>query len=273
MADQSRYLVAKLFKPLIGCEIASLRALNVGALCLICPLCYGILRVLRMQAFRTRSDADRSGANKRALTEADASVAIDAHSALSIALFPPLFFFSALFYTDVMSTLAVLLSYSVYLKKSTAAGSIFDNVIAVLIGIIALLFRQTNIFWVAVFPAGLTVIETLQAVAGPSTTLRPTTFVGVMNRSWTEGYIHDRTVDSANFGGLFSSHILCLSLMVTDYVFLFVSLPIAALRNLVLVARAAIPYVVLLSLFAGFVIWNGSVVLGKIHLPKFVYRD
>lgn len=268
MADQSRYLVAKLFKPLIGCDIKSLRALNVGALCLICPLCYSILRALRMQPYRTRVEVDESGARKRTLSGSDTSVAIDAHSALSITLFPPLFFFSALFYTDVMSTLAVLFSYNVYLNKSTAAGQFSDNVIAVLIGIIALLFRQTNIFWVAVFPAGLTVIEILQAIAETSKTPRSTTFVGVVNQSWAHGYIHDCTVDNASFGGMFTCHMFRLLLIVADYVFLLLSLPLAAVRNLVLVARATVPYVVLLFLFAGFVAWNGSVVLGKVHYTK-----
>lgn len=51
----------------------------------------------------------------------------------------------------------------------------------------------------------------------------------------------------------------------TDYVLLPISLALAALRSPLLVLRVAIPYLVLLALFVGFVLWNGSVVLGKLR--------
>jgi alpha-1,2-glucosyltransferase len=41
------------------------------------------------------------------------------------------------------------------------------------------------------------------------------------------------------------------------------SLIVAALRKPLIVLKVAIPYLTLLVLFAGFVVWNGSVVLGK----------
>ena len=43
----------------------------------------------------------------------------------------------------------------------------------------------------------------------------------------------------------------------------FLSVAIAAIRKPLDVAKGILPYVSLLALFAGFVIWNGSVVLGK----------
>lgn len=48
----------------------------------------------------------------------------------------------------------------------------------------------------------------------------------------------------------------------SDYVVLLLSIGLAALRKPFVVLRVALPYLVLLILFAGFVAWNGSVVLG-----------
>jgi alpha-1,2-glucosyltransferase len=44
---------------------------------------------------------------------------------------------------------------------------------------------------------------------------------------------------------------------------LLLTTAIAALGSPLKVLRAVIPYAILLVLFAGFVAWNGSVVLGK----------
>jgi alpha-1,2-glucosyltransferase len=44
---------------------------------------------------------------------------------------------------------------------------------------------------------------------------------------------------------------------------LLLSVVIAALNKPLLVLRVALPYLVLLGLFTGFVVWNGSVVLGE----------
>jgi alpha-1,2-glucosyltransferase len=48
-----------------------------------------------------------------------------------------------------------------------------------------------------------------------------------------------------------------------DVVVFVLSLVIAALRKPLLVLKVASPYITLLVMFAGFVAWNGSVVLGK----------
>lgn len=191
--------MAKLFKPLIDCDTASLRALNVGALCLICPLTYGILRTLRSTIER-RSRNSKAG--EETLEPADSTVINDANAALNITLFPPLFFFSALFYTDVMSTLMVLLSYSALLKKKSTHGGLSNTLKAVFIGVIALLFRQTNIFWVAIFPAGLSIIDALKASARPQKENIPVaTIYNVLQKSWEDGVIHDCSVLDAGLPG------------------------------------------------------------------------
>lgn len=48
-----------------------------------------------------------------------------------------------------------------------------------------------------------------------------------------------------------------------DVILLVLSLVIATLQKPLVVIKVVLPYIVLLILFAGFVVWNGSVVLGK----------
>jgi alpha-1,2-glucosyltransferase len=200
-ADNCRYLVAKLFQPLIGCDTASLRALNVGALCLICPLSYGILRMLRTRTVSVQGVPKHANANAEKIPDGDTTLILDAHTALNITLFPPLFFFSALYYTDVMSTLVVMLSYSALLKKKTASGSLLENINAISIGAVALLFRQTNIFWVAVFPAGLAVVDALKATVPTAKSSKTLRSGEILRRIWDEGSIHDCSLQDASLQG------------------------------------------------------------------------
>jgi len=48
-----------------------------------------------------------------------------------------------------------------------------------------------------------------------------------------------------------------------DVIVFVTSVVIAAIRKPLVVLKVVIPYIILLILFAGFVVWNGSVVLGK----------
>lgn len=116
-------------------------------------------------------------------------------NAFNIASFPPLFFFGALCYTDVMSTAAVLISYQAFLETiRNPQRTISDDIVAIMSGIVALLFRQTNIFWVAVFPAGLTVVEVLKdnAVISPSAVKQG--YLAIIHDSWSKGAVRDRSL-------------------------------------------------------------------------------
>lgn len=75
------------------------------------------------------------------------------HAAFNICLFPPLFFFYGLYYTDVVSALLVLITYRFHLQQA--------NKSLVLAGFASLLFRQTNIFWVAIFLGGIEINRSL----------------------------------------------------------------------------------------------------------------
>eukprot|EP00053_Salpingoeca_punica_P017200 m.164890 g.164890 ORF g.164890 m.164890 type:complete len:448 (-) comp17144_c3_seq2:924-2267(-) len=70
--------------------------------------------------------------------------------ALVVCLFPLLFFFSFLYYTDVGSTLLVLSCYYLALSDRPVSSA--------LVGGLSVLFRQTNIVWV-VFSAGVLVLQ------------------------------------------------------------------------------------------------------------------
>ncbi|CAI5728393.1 unnamed protein product [Peronospora destructor] len=83
--------------------------------------------------------------------------------ALRIAMFPPLFFFTFLFYTDSGATffvlLMVLLAERVDLLQYLPARGSF--MLSAMSGALAVLFRQTNIVWV-VFVAGTIVVRCVE---------------------------------------------------------------------------------------------------------------
>lgn len=81
------------------------------------------------------------------------------HSSVNIAIFPPLFFFSGLYYTDVVSTLLVLLTYYLHMTRS-------PRPLIFLSGLASLSLRQTNIFWVAIFLGGLEFVRTVREISG-----------------------------------------------------------------------------------------------------------
>jgi len=201
LAERIRYLVSRLLEPLLGCDINSLRILNAGALCLTCPVSYGILRALRARQSSSQH-TQQNEKSKEQISTGETTAILDAHSALNIALFPPLFFFSALYYTDVMSTLVVMWTYSAYLKRDAASRSFLDDMITVLTGFVALWFRQTNIFWVAVFPAGLAIVDVLKPSHNDPAYQKPSDATAIFNNSWSDGSIYDCSIHDAGPRGM-----------------------------------------------------------------------
>lgn len=85
------------------------------------------------------------------------------HTVLNICLFPPLFFFSGLYYTDILALLVVVEAYNWDIKRTSVKGfTPFRFLVFIGLGLAALLFRQTNIFWVSVFLGGLQALRTLR---------------------------------------------------------------------------------------------------------------
>ncbi|KAF2625355.1 glycosyltransferase family 59 protein [Macroventuria anomochaeta] len=268
------YLVAKLFSPILGCSTRALRLHNAFALSYIFYKALQIRRLIQPRGYAQRKEGDFIDKVDENTPKEQSGVIADgqtpfstALTAFNIASFPPLFFFGALYYTDVMSTATVLISYEAFLKTTAKPQrNISDDLLAVLSGVVALFFRQTNIFWVAVFPAGLTIIRVLRENGRISNSAARQGFLAILQESWSKGTIYDRSLRD---GGL----------LVSDAVMLLLTTAVAALSRPIRVMRSVVSYLVLLVLFAGFVIWNGSVVLvgdksahtATIHTPQMLY--
>ncbi|KAG9947348.1 glycosyltransferase family 59 protein, partial [Aureobasidium melanogenum] len=189
------------------------------------------------------------------------------HSALNVCLFPPLFFFCALYYTDVASTLSVLF-FTRHLLENNSRGpsSFFQACISIVLAIISLSFRQTNIFWVGIFPI---VLLALGALHQDVQSERPHDGKSVVLQAWGDATLYDPQMRDSILDDFW---LTCIST---------VTLALRALyfpRTLLKVVRLVWPYVFVVGLFVSFVLWNGGVVLGDksnhvatIHLPQMLY--
>ena len=134
------YLLSYPLGPLGLCSPPFLRGVNAAAVVLLLPaIAYRIQLALH------------------------ASPPVAAQTAVNVALFPLVFFFGGLFYTDVWSTVLVLAAYLATLRDRAWT--------AALLAWLALWFRQTNVVWV-VFMAGVCAVRTLERVQGPDAARR-----------------------------------------------------------------------------------------------------
>ncbi|CZR62578.1 related to alpha-1,2 glucosyltransferase/transcriptional activator [Phialocephala subalpina] len=191
------------------------------------------------------------------------------HTSLNIALFPLLFFFSGLFYTDVLSTCIVLRMYRLFLERKGAYTNSHEGLVWMYFtGLVALTMRQTNIFWVSVFMGGLELVRTIKITQTASVEVEPApgnlkeTILAKL-KEYSHGEIHDIPLRDAS---------------VHDFVLCAISIAVAALFRPLILATRLWPYVALLTSFSAFVVWNGGVVLGDkenhvatIHLPQMLY--
>lgn len=115
------------------------------------------------------------------------------HSTINIYLFPPLFFFYGLYYTDVLSAISVLYAYRCYLARQ------HDKV--VFAGIMSLLFRQTNIFWVSIFLGGLELCRAVPRGRPEIEFPSQPTFYDVIEGSWQHASAYDPFIRQACFEG------------------------------------------------------------------------
>lgn len=125
---------------------------------------------------------------------------------LNVAFFPFLFFFSGLYYTDVLSTLAVLVAFAHTLVRmdARAAHSWRSDALVVLLGVLSLLMRQTNVFWVVIFMGGLEAVHAAGALRPPPT--RPGDFdrqtkIKYYLSRYSQGELHDPSLDLASLDG------------------------------------------------------------------------
>ncbi|KAL2815698.1 phospholipase D/nuclease [Aspergillus granulosus] len=182
------------------------------------------------------------------------------HTVLNICLFPPLFFFSGLYYTDILALLVVIEAYHWDLNRSARPrGSLLETLVFVAFGVAALAFRQTNIFWVSVFFGGLQVVRRLRRAT----------------RTCNSAALAD-IIQAGSKNELYDPLVLDASL--ADYLKTAISLCSVALNNLGSVISSLVPYLIILAAFGTFVLWNGSVVLGhkefhtaSLHLAQMLY--
>ncbi|RYO82608.1 hypothetical protein DL766_010492 [Monosporascus sp. MC13-8B] len=160
----------------------------------------------------------------------------------NIALFPVMFFFSGLYYTDVISTFVVLVAYLNQLRRlGRGRTELFtESALVAVLGVLALCMRQTNIFWVVVFMGGIEVVHRLKSLR-PQPVEMPhfstlTKLAKFYARRYSLGEIHDPPLNQANPIDLVlciisdkSNHIATLHLAQLLYIwplFVFFSAPL-----------------------------------------------
>ncbi|KAI1660663.1 glycosyltransferase family 59 protein [Daldinia decipiens] len=241
----------------LACSVYSLREFNVKI------ISYLIIAVVASRA-QLRQLGTASNAPTSNLYSVDSF-----WTGINVTLFPVLFFFSGLYYTDVLSTFVVLLAYINHLGRMYSDNpSTASNVRTIFLGLLALSVRQTNIFWVVVYMGGLEIVHAIKTLC-PETTAAPafqTLSEQVSFYVWrySLGDIHDPPLNLA---------------YPIDLVLSAVSIGIAATCNLGTIIRRQIwPHLIVLGAFVGFVVWNGGVVLGDksnhvatLHLAQMLY--
>jgi alpha-1,2-glucosyltransferase len=159
-------------------------------------------------------------------------------SAFTMAFFPVLYFFTFLYYTDAGSTFFVLLAYLLGLRGR--------HVTAAMAGACAIIFRQTNVVWVA-FVGASSACNVLVGIMLPanSTDKNDYAFINAVFRWFYNAIKHERR-----------------------------SL-IHAVRS---IFRTTWPYVIVIIGFLLFVLINGSIVVGAkqdhgagFHVPQLFY--
>ena len=187
-----------------GSKETHLRSLNAVALLLLAWVTWGVGSGIILS--RSQNDGgDAKQKERRAVGWAQSTVA---HVVFNIALFPPLFFFNGLFYTDVISALLVLLAHQEFYARRPARVLLFS--------LASLSLRQTNVLWTAVYLGALEVRRVLDdnpnngKVAGTPLDGRTRNSKGWSNLvrfSWETGRPYDVPVGDASFEGWFDSDI------------------------------------------------------------------
>ncbi|SPN99914.1 related to alpha-1,2 glucosyltransferase, potassium channel regulator [Cephalotrichum gorgonifer] len=252
LALHARLLVSKL-----GCSVFNLRSVNVWCITLLTYLA-GICRCqIEVNLSKSRGQSRFKPISVYAI-----------HTGFNIGLFPILLFFSVLYYTDVISTLSVLGAYSNHLARvSRPTTSIKSDVWTLALGIFTLFMRQTNVFWVVVYMGGLEAVHAIETIAAKLPKHRASgPAKSVLWRhcfSSSLGDIHDPPFSQA---------------WPDDLLFTVVSVGVAVVSNPLRILKQVWPHIATMAAFAGFVAWNGGVVLGDksnhvatIHLPQMLY--
>ncbi|RPA89181.1 hypothetical protein L873DRAFT_1784315 [Choiromyces venosus 120613-1] len=226
------YLTTYPLSYLAKCSPALLRSVNAWGVAVLTPVfIYNILGYIH--PYRRRSER--------------------VHEAINVALFPLLWFFSGLFYTDVYSTVWVLWSYLAWLRKSVGCSSITAWW--------ALWFRQTNVLWTGFFIA-LEVGRRLKDLHNK--------LVGGEGKVVAGKAVSPLSV-LPRFARLTHRPDFFFRTPMTHLV--------SAIPNVPTLVSSTLPYLAVIISFVVFIIWNDfSIVLGDksahqptLHLPQIFY--
>lgn len=135
------------------CSTLFLRLTNVLFLLGNAYLLRQLLLRLHCSSYRKKDQVDKEEETK----QFDELVTKCSITALVLVIFPVIYFFTFLYYTDTSSVFFVLLMYYLSLHG--------NHLTAALAGIVAIAVRQTNVIWV-IFTAGVTALHTLQQNVG-----------------------------------------------------------------------------------------------------------
>jgi alpha-1,2-glucosyltransferase len=245
-ANRIRYLLSYAVNYVTHfCNINVLRFLNVVFMSYLGKQLYDLLG-------RTCKIIGPSNGDAQLLQSRQAYLA---HTALNICLFPPLMFFSGLYYTDLAAVVFVLFAIHAFFVQNESQPW-FLALVEIGLGLWALLLRQTNVFWVGLFPIGIAVLRlSLDKQKTSKQTKGRPTIEGKLSLDW-----------------------LTDCLRVVDYLSAVADVIMTVFRNIPAVVVNTWQYVTVISLFGLFVFWNGGVVLGDkanhvatIHLAQMLY--
>ncbi|GAA6017267.1 hypothetical protein JCM10207_003671 [Rhodosporidiobolus poonsookiae] len=214
------------------CSPSALRGFNL-VLSLALPFLYAsLLRLLRSSPTPASEQVEKSRLARARDSSAD-------WEALVVSLLPLVHWWSWLYYTDLISATSVLLAWREGLKGRYGRSA--------LLGVTSLLFRQTNIVWVA-FIAGQAAISRVSLASRLSAPSRGTV---------------DPSLREASSTDLIRTPLALLG---------------AAIRNPLALFPIIAGYAPVFAVFAAFIRWNGGIVLGdkqnhvvSIHVPQLYY--
>ncbi|KAF2220130.1 alpha-2-glucosyltransferase Alg10 [Elsinoe ampelina] len=238
-------------------SLGGLRLIN--ALLLPCLILLVLDLDTQLGRGKLRRDSTKREGTQKAATTLSAFSIHQLHAAFNICLFPPLFFFSALYYTDIAAVVSVLLFWNYFLTvHEKGEPTLLQHVNIVILGLITLTFRQTNIFWVSVFPAAILLVSRID--------------VGL------EDHEHGETLSDPPVRESYADEYFFFVISLASRLVEAVRVTLKGRWAYLKVVRSLIPYGVILAGFGAFVAWNGGVVLGDksnhvatIHLPQMLY--
>lgn len=185
-----RYIFSLPYTKFVACDVLRHREFNSIA-----------LAVLAVFALVTRRRLGPLLANPKVVRSSFGDDNYAIHTAVNIALCPVVFFFSGLYYTDVASTAVVLAAFMHSLDRmSVVTCSLWSDVTSILLGVLALCMRQTNVFWVVVCFGALEAVHAVETL--PLSGARKPDSSGLIEQikyhtqRYSVGHVHDPPLDS-----------------------------------------------------------------------------